>query len=49
MCNRCDQISLTIARYQQLKQRVIDQQMQEGVDHLLAKLEAEKLALHPEK
>jgi len=47
MCHRCDQISETIARYKRLRQQINDRQLQEAAAHLAAKLEAEKLALHP--
>lgn len=49
MCNKCDAIDLTIARYRRFKTLVCDQQMNEAADRLLEKLTADKLALHPKE
>jgi hypothetical protein len=46
MCNKCDQVDEKIAHYLRLRGQINDQQMIEAIDQLLAKLEAEKLALH---
>ena len=46
MCIECDDIDATIARYQRLSKRVADPQMREAAAHLIAGLEAEKIALH---
>ena len=47
MCHRCDQMSETIARYNRLSQQTNDRQVQEAAVRLTAKLEAERLTLHP--
>ena len=49
MCSKCDQINETITRYQRLKRQINDLQITEVADRLLAKLEAQKLALHPKE
>lgn len=49
MCSKCDQINATMVRYRHLKVHVNDQQTTQALDVLLAKLEAEKQALHPKE
>lgn len=46
MCSKCDEINATIARYRWLKGQINDQQTHEATERLLAKLDADKLALH---
>lgn len=49
MCSKCDQIDSRIARYKQLMTGIIDQQVQDAADRMVARLEAEKQALHPKE
>ena len=49
MCEKCAEIDKNIERYKRLKSQVLDRQATEAADRLMAKLEAEKAALHPEK
>jgi len=48
MCIKCDEIDAQIARYRGLKKSILDQQMRDATDRLLAELEAQKVALHPD-
>ena len=47
MCDKCDEIDKTVARYMWLKRQVTDPQTQQAIDDLIKKLEAEKRARHP--
>ena len=49
MCEKCAEIDKTIAHYRWIKGRVIDPLTQQAADDLIEKLEAEKIALHPEQ
>ena len=49
MCDKWDEINHTMARYQRLTDQVNDQQVHKVEDRLLAKLEAEKVGLHPQR
>jgi hypothetical protein len=49
MCEKCKEIDVTIARYRRLRNQVNDQQTRQAADDLIAKLEAEKCSLLPEK
>lgn len=49
MCDECDKIEDSIARYQRLKDRINDKQARAAADCLLAELRAKKARLHPEK
>jgi hypothetical protein len=49
MCSKCDEIDRTIARYRRLRGQINDKQTHEAADRLLAKLEADRLALHPKE
>lgn len=49
MCERCQQIDVTMARYRRLASQIGDQQTVDTAHRLMEKLEAEKLALHPRK
>jgi hypothetical protein len=49
MCDKCIEIDKTIAHYRWIKERVIDPLTHQAADDLIAKLEAEKAALHPER
>jgi hypothetical protein len=49
MQTKRDEIDETIARYRRLREQISDKQTIEAADRLIAELEAQKLALHPEK
>lgn len=49
MCSKCDEIIATVARYRRLKTQITDQKMKDAAERHLTALEADKLALHPEK
>lgn len=49
MSNRYDEINELLARYSRLRDQINDKQASEAADRLIAKLEAEKLALRPEE
>jgi hypothetical protein len=49
MCDKCVEIDKTIAHYRWIKERVIDPLTHQAADDLIEKLEAEKIALHPEQ
>jgi len=48
MCDRCDEINKTIERYRELQQRIVDEILLRRSKELIAELEADKAALHPE-
>ena len=48
MCRQCEEIDTKIGRLRDLARRMLDQQMLDGIDHLIAELEARKASLHPE-
>jgi hypothetical protein len=48
MCNKCAEIDKTIERYQGIKERVADQALVDRAKELIAEMEADKAALHPE-
>lgn len=49
MCEKCVEIDKTISHYRWIKGRVIDPLTRQAADDLIEKLEAEKIALHPEQ
>jgi hypothetical protein len=48
MCNKCDEIDKTIVRYRRIKERVSDHALVDRARELIAEMEADKAALHPE-
>lgn len=48
MCGKCDEIDKTIERYRAIKERLADQALVDRAKELIAELEADKAALHPE-
>jgi len=48
MCEKCDEIDKTIERYGRIKERILDQAFVDRAKELIAELEADKLAMHPE-
>ena len=49
MCDKCDDIDKTIERYRQIKERIADQALVDRAKQLIAELETDKAALHPEQ
>jgi hypothetical protein len=48
MCEKCDEIDVTLERYRRLKEQINDQKLHEAGARLIERLKAEKWALHPE-
>lgn len=48
MCSKCDEIDDKIRRLRNLGRGMLDPQTLNGIADLVAELEAEKAALHPE-
>jgi hypothetical protein len=49
MCEKCQPIDAQLERYRRLYAMVTDRQTSEGIKRLIAELEANKKALHPDK
>jgi hypothetical protein len=49
MCEKCEEIDKTIARYQRILLSIGDQVTVDRTKELIAELEAQKAALHPEQ
>jgi hypothetical protein len=49
MCEKCVEIDSRITRLKGLANRILDQQMLDGMDKLVSELEAQKMELHPER
>jgi len=49
MCQQCKAIDKRIEHYREMATHVIDQSMLDGIRLLIAKLESDKKALHPEQ
>jgi hypothetical protein len=49
MCAKCDEIDKRIARYRWIREQVSDRQVLDASADLVAKLETEKLILHPKE
>jgi hypothetical protein len=49
MCEKCEELDNKIERYRNLIARVADPQTHEGVGKLIEVLQAQKVALHPER
>jgi hypothetical protein len=48
MCEKCVEIEAKIARYRRIESRMTDQALLDGINELVAQLEAQKKDLHPE-
>jgi hypothetical protein len=48
MCDKCAEIDERIARYRRINEQIMDQQFNDRAKALIAQLEQEKAALHPE-
>ena len=49
MCEKCEAIDKRIGHYREMGIHLTDTQTLEGIGILIAKLEADKKALHPEQ
>jgi hypothetical protein len=49
MCEQCVEIDKKIGRYRSSAARIMDQQTLDGIDRLVAELEAQKIELHREE
>jgi hypothetical protein len=49
MCDKCEEIEKKIEHYRRISSRITDRLTVEGIARLIARLEAEKAALHPEQ
>jgi hypothetical protein len=49
MCDRCLEIDKTIERYRRIQHTVLGKTFVDRAKELIAEVEADKLALHPEK
>ena len=49
MCEKCKEIDERIAHYLRIMKHITDQQFSDRAKALIAKLELEKAALHPEQ
>lgn len=48
MCEKCDEIDRKIERYRRIQRTILDQVTVDRAKELIAELEAQKAALHPE-
>jgi hypothetical protein len=48
MCEKCDDIDKKIERYEGIRSRIADQVTVDRIKELIAEMEAQKAALHPE-
>jgi len=49
MCDKCVELDGKIERYQRLSSRITDQPTLDGIKELIARMMAQKAALHPEQ
>jgi len=49
MCEKCQELDDKIARYWNIRDKVPDTQLAEGINKLIGEAEAEKAALHREE
>jgi hypothetical protein len=49
MCDKCAELDKRIERYRQIRERVLDPQLAEGIGKLIEEAEAQKAAFHPEQ
>jgi hypothetical protein len=48
MCEKCDEIEKKIVRYQDIRRQIADQFTVDQIIRLIAEMQAQKAALHPE-
>jgi hypothetical protein len=49
MCERCVELDQKIHHYRRLALSIVDQRTVDGINELIEKMKAEKVALHPEQ
>jgi hypothetical protein len=49
MCEQCVEIDKKIDHYHQMASRITDQPMLDGIMELIERMQAQKVALHPEQ
>ena len=49
MCEKCQELDGRIERYERLARGITDERTLDGIHELVAKLKAERAALHPEQ
>jgi hypothetical protein len=49
MCEQCVEIDKKIEHYRFMASRITDQPMLDGIKDLIERMQAQKLALHPEQ
>jgi hypothetical protein len=49
MCFKCDQIDDKIARYKWIKEQILDRLALDAIKRLIAGLEQQKAAIHPDQ
>ncbi len=49
MCERCGEIDKTIERYRRITRQIPDREFNHRAKQMIADLEAEKAALHPQE
>jgi hypothetical protein len=49
MCDKCVELDSKIEHYRHMTSRITDQPMLDGIKELIERMQAQKLALHPEQ
>jgi hypothetical protein len=49
MCEQCVEIDKKIDHYRQMASRMMDQPLLDGIKELVERMQAQKVALHPEQ
>jgi hypothetical protein len=49
MCDKCVELDSKIEHYQHMASRITDQAMLDGIKELIERMQAQKLAFHPEQ
>jgi hypothetical protein len=49
MCEKCAELDSKIEHYRLLASRITDEPILDGIKHLIERMQAQKVALHPEQ
>ena len=49
MCEKCAELDSKIEHYQHITSRITDQPLLDGIKELIERMQAQRLALHPEQ
>lgn len=49
MCDKCEEIDNRIEHYRRITRHILDREFNDRARELIAELEAEKVALHPQQ